>query len=227
MKNINMNLNGNNVVVEVIGFDEYELLGYELIELLNQEGILPELVDNGILEVSNDRGGYYTIGGNEYKVFEGEESARQEAIKYNVEVLEDCGLNDDLLNIADIQGLIDDSWFVDTWAEIHEDMAYNEGLEYIMTDEQREELEAGDTDEDVIREEYFEALQSSIAGQEADEYKFQFGDAEYYRVLVDEGLIDLEELAEYCVDCDGVGHSLASYDGEELNMDELYAYRIN
>ena len=56
---------------------------------------------------------------------------------------------------------------------------------------------------------------------------YQFGEEETYDTIKDNNLIDLEELATYIVDLDGVGHFLATYDGEELEHNEYYAYRVN
>lgn len=42
-------------------------------------------------------------------------------------------------------------------------------------------------------------------------------------------IVDLEEFARDAIECDGVGHFLASYDGEEIELElgKFYAYRVN
>ena len=223
-------LKGSEEVVSIVGFDKYEILGYQLVEALNENYILDDLVNNEVVEVENlydNSNEYYNVGGNEYLVIEGYDNAYRKAVKYTEEVFEDCGISDELLNIADQQGLIDNSWFEEAWSELHENMSYNEGIEYLASEDELEQLEKGEIEEDEIRDNYYNSLQESIKGQELDEYRFQFGDDNFMRVVKEYGLIDMTKLAEYCVDCDGIGHSLASYDGEEINEGELYIYRVN
>ena len=38
---------------------------------------------------------------------------------------------------------------------------------------------------------------------------------------------DINEIAEYCVNVDGIAHSLSIYDGKEIQYKGLYLYRIN
>ena len=223
-------LKGTEEVVTIIGFDEYELLGMQVVEALNENYILEDLVNDGVVEVENLYGNsneYYQIGDNEYRVVEGEESAQELAIEYTKEVFEDCGITDELLTIADQQGLLDEQWFEDAWRELHESQAWNEGIEYIATEEELEQLENGEITEDEIRENYEECLNSSIKGQWMEEFKFQFGEEYFNETIKKNDLIDLDKLAEYCVDCDGRGNSLSCYDGEEIEHGELYLYRVN
>lgn len=223
-------LKGTEEVVSIVGFDEYEELGMQVVEALNENYILEDLVNDGVVEVENlynNSNEYYQIGGNEYRVIEGEENANNICIEYIKEVFEDCGIPESLLVVADQQGMIDNNWFEEAWKELHENMAWNEGIEYIGSEEELEQLENGEITEEEIRERYEEGLNSSIEGQWADEYKYQFGEEEFNKILVEKELIDLDKLAEYCVDCDGRGHSLASYDGEEIEEGELYLYRVN
>ena len=63
-----------------------------------------------------------------------------------------------------------------------------------------------------------------------DEYVSMFGskasEAISYNFI--KYYIDEDEIAQYVIDCDGIAHSLATYDGNEIELDsELYAYRIN
>ena len=90
-----------------------------------------------------------------------------------------------------------------------------------------EQLENGEISEEEIRDNYFNMLQDSIKGQEMEEYKFQFGEEYFNDTLIREGLIDIEALATWCVDMDGVAHYLASYDGEEIDENGYYIYRTN
>lgn len=219
-------LEGTKKEVEIIGAENLTLAGIRAIEALNANEILEEIEANGKIEVS-ENGEYIELNGYEYRYFDSYDEAEEAAIQWNIEVLKDCGLSDYLIDIADIQGFIDVDWFKEFWAESNEMLAFDESIEYIATNEQLEQLEEGETTEEEIRENYFISLQDSIKGQEMDEYKFNFGEEEFQRVLISENLIDLEELAKYCVDVDGVAHALASYDGEEIEHEGMYLYRVN
>lgn len=219
-------LEGTKKEVKIIGAENLTLAGIKALNVLNANGILEEIEANGEIEVSeNDED--IELNGYEYRYFDSYDEAEEAAIDYNIEVLKDCGLSYNLINIAEINGFIDGDWFKEYWTEYHERLVYDEDIEYITTEEQLEQLEEGETTEEEIKENYFIILQDSIKGQEIEEYKFQFGDEEFQRVLIEEDLIDLEELAKYCVDVDGIGHSLAEYDGEEIEHEGMYLYRVN
>lgn len=219
-------LEGTKKEVKIIGAENLTLAGIKALNVLNANEILEEIEANGEIEVS-ENGEYIELNGYEYRYFDSYDEAEAAAIEWNIEVLKDCGLNDNLINIAEINGFIKADWFEEYWTESNERLVYDEYIEYIATEEQLEQLEEGETTEEEIRENYFISLQESIKGQEMDEYKFNFGEEEFQRVLISENLIDLEELAKYCVDVDGVAHALASYDGEEIEHEGMYLYRVN
>lgn len=163
----------------------------------------------------------------EYIVFNNYTDAENEAVEQCKQIIEECGLTDSLIFEAEIQGLIDTQWFIDFWQELHECNAYDESIQYIATDEEMEQLENGEISEEEIRDNYFNSLQDSIKGQEMEEYKYQLGEQDFQDRLIKEGLIDIEALAQWCVDMDGVAHYLARYDGEELEENGYYIYRTN
>ena len=163
----------------------------------------------------------------EYKIYDHYNKAKKDAIDYCTDMLDDGELTNDIINMAIINDMIDESYFVEAWEEIHMNIAQNEGLDYIIEEEEQEQLDNGEISEDDIRDNYFEALQNSILGGELEEYLYQFGEEETYNLIRYNNLIDIEELATYIVDTDGVGHFLATYDGEELEHNEYYAYRTN
>ena len=170
---------------------------------------------------------YVTTDLGEYLVFDNYEDAENLAIERNIEILEDCGIPENLIFEAELQGLIDTEYFEDYFNELHQFEAYDEGLEYIITDEQDELLEAGEITEQDIRDNLYNSLQASIKGNELEEYKFQFGEDVFQRVLIEHDLIDITALAKWCVDMDGIGHTLASYDGDETECNGYYIYRTN
>lgn len=49
-----------------------------------------------------------------------------------------------------------------------------------------------------------------------EEFKFQFGEDEFNRAVMDNNLIDIDELVEDIVSTDGPANSLARYDGNEV-----------
>jgi len=88
----------------------------------------------------------------EYLVFYDYTDAENEAVAQCKQTIEDCGLSDSLIFEAEIQGLINKSWFEEYWEELHEFNAYNEGIQYIATDEEMEQLENGELSEEEIRD---------------------------------------------------------------------------
>lgn len=163
----------------------------------------------------------------DFVIFSNYSDAENHAIEICKNIIEDCGIGENLIFEAEIQGMINESWFEDFWRESNEYHAYEENIQYIASSEELEQLENGDITEDEIRENYLEGLNASIDGQWMSEYKFQFGEEEFQQVLIRENLIDIDELSKYCVDIDGVGHFISSYDGEETEHDGYYIYRTN
>lgn len=163
----------------------------------------------------------------DFVVYSNYSDAENKAIEICTNIIEDCGISENLIFEAETHGMIDESWFEDFWRESNEYHAYEEGIQYIATSEELEQLENGDITEEEIRENYLGSLNASIDGQWVSEYKFQFGESEFQRVLIQENLVDIEELSKYCVDIDGVGHFIASYDGDETEHEGYYIYRTN
>ena len=184
-----------------------------------------DMVDD--IESIEFNGNYVNTDIGEYLIFDSYIDAENQAIENCINIIEDCGLTENLIFEAECKNLIKYSWFESFWEEHHEFIAYEEDIQYIATEDELEQLENGEITEDEIRENYFNGLQSSIEGQEMDEYKWQFGEEDFQRVLVEYNLIDIEGLAKWCVDMDGVGHFLATYDGDEIECNGYYIYRTN
>lgn len=200
----------------------------KLVGLLVNAGLIEDVesVTSTYIEENDTEMGVDSLEGD-FVIFSNYSDAEECAIEICKNIIEDCGLTNDLIYEAEIQGMIDESWFEDFWRESNEYLAYEEYIEYIASGEQLEQLENGEITEEEIRENYLESLSASIDGQWMEEYKFQFGEEEFQRVLIRENLIDLEDLSKYCVDIDGVGHFIASYDGEETEQEGYYIYRTN
>jgi len=60
-----------------------------------------------------------------------------------------------------------------------------------------------------------------------DHYKFNFGQDEAQKLLVEQNLIDFDAAADDAVNTDGVAHFLNHYDGNEYEADGTYWYRQN
>ena len=204
----------NKELIEAIKENVFQWNGIEKEDIKDIE--ITEIFNN-IYEVEVEN--YNYIVSNDYAALE------QLATERNVEIIEDCGLTENLIFEAELQGLIDTWYFEEYFNELHQFEAYDEGLEYIITDEQDEMLEAGEITEQEIRDNLYDSLQASIKGNELEEYKYQFGEEEFQRVLIEHNLIDITALAKWCVDLDGVAHTLATWDGEETETNGYYFYQ--
>ena len=167
------------------------------------------------------------VDGFEFIVSDNYTALEELAIEQVKEIIEDCGLTQNLIDEAYIKGWIDESWFEDYMKEHHEFLAYEEEIQYIATEEELMAIEAGELTEEEVRENYLESLNSSVEGQELEEFKYQLGDEEFQRVVLHENLIDIDKVAEWCVDMDGVAHTLATYDGQEEEFNGFYFFRTN
>ena len=199
-----------------------------LIELLENNYIIEEGEKVEVIEAGNGhfevKCGDYYLG--TYAVYDNYEEVLEVATERCINILED-GLTNEVIIMAIREDLLDESYFVEAWKNIHHNMAYNDFLEDILTDDEYEVLEKGEITEDEIRENNYNTLQETIKGNEFEEYLYQFGEEETYNLIRDNNLIDSEELATYIVDLDGVASFMATYDGEELEHNEYYAYRVN
>ena len=129
----------------------------ELIGALKELEIIEDIED--IQEIDTENNMIILDNKQEYLYFTNYEDAEATAVQYCVDIIQDCGLSDDLIFQAEIQGLIDKKWFADFWYEVHEQMTYNDDIDYIATDEEMEQLENGEISEEEIRETYFNSLQ--------------------------------------------------------------------
>ena len=172
---------------------------------------------NKVYEVEVEN--YNYIVSNDYDALE------QLATERNVEILDDCGISENLIFESELKGWIDEEYFREYWEDLHYSMAYDEGIYNIMDSDEVELYESGELLEDDIRDNYYNSLQDSIQNNWIDEFKFQFGDDLFNDIVIKENLIDIEALARWCVDMDGVAHTLATWDGEETETNGYYFYQ--
>ena len=200
----------------------------EISPALNVLAYFEEIQDGDEIEISQQYcNGDFIINGKEYRIYNDYEAAEADAVEYAAEIIEECGISDNLIDIAINHNMVDLNWFMDAAKESAEIMAYDESIEYIADDKELESLEAGEITEDEIRETYYNSLIPSTDAEAFDEFIFNYGRDYTKDLLIKENLLNIEELAQYCVDVDGVGHYLAAYDGEELGYNNYYLYRVN
>ena len=65
------------------------------------------------------------------------------------------------------------------------------------------------------------------AGDPIEWFKDMFGMEEFNNTCEEYDLIDWEAVIEEAIAVDGCGHFIATYDGEENEMDEYFIYRLN
>lgn len=151
-----------------------------------------------------------------------------------------------------ISRFVDEDWFRDALEESNEyylndiasesDSVYGNRLiaelydDGFLEDADFEEDEDGNIDYttlkdsvdlDDITEDYVEYLVNR-EGDPIESYISNFGKDDFYTAVIDHNLLDISETAEEAIDWDGVAHFIASYDGDELELeDDYYAYRID
>ena len=211
--------------------ENIKLINAENVENIELIGALKELeIIEGIediQEIDAENNMIILDNNQEYLYFNNYEDAEATAVQYCVDIIEDCGVSENLLNIAINHNMVDLSWFMDAATEYAENYAYNESIEYLADAEELERIDAGIVSEDEIREKYYNSILPSNAEEAFDEFIFNYGREYTMEIIKKYDLLDHEELAQYCVDVDGVRHFLSSYDGEELEYNNYYLYRYN
>ena len=133
------------------------------------------------------------------------------------------------------------SWFEDACKESYDNYAYD-----IQSEEDEEygtRLAAECVENELISEEDFEdgqyvgdedlaELLSQYLFDQVDDcvewFRDNFGEREFDEFVVENNLLDVDHIVNECILLDGIAHFVASYDGEEIELDnDLYAYRVN
>ena len=196
---------------------------------------------------------FETEDGEEYLVLDSDE-AREAAIESVKNDLDDIGIEsftDDFKDWA-YRNAIETDWFDDALRESEEfyadDIESEDDNEYgnrlihemydegILEDDDFEKDEDGEIDYtrvketvdiDSKKEDFVDKLVENM-GDAVEWYRSEFGEDELARTVRENNLIDADAVAEEAIDWDGVEHFLASYDGEEIELDDgWYAYRTN
>ena len=106
----------------------------------------------------------------------------------------------------------------------------------LLSDDDFEEKEDGEpdfkhlketVDTDELKEKYVDYLVNRIDDY-VEAFKFEMGEDEFNYAVEQNNLIDKDALIDYCINTDGVGHNIATYDGKEIELgDGFFAYRTN
>ena len=165
-------------------------------------------------------------GSEEWLVYETEQEAEDAAVEQVKNLLDSEGIS--FLNwkymSADIANFVDTEWFDTAKRESYEQ--YVEDIRDEWEDDEKTRLDvemenAGCDNEDEFLE-YLCDQEDSV-----DYFKFNFGQDEYNRIIIENNLIDWDSVIEWTKDLDGRG-VMAGYDGNEIELgNNLYAYRIN
>lgn len=207
--------------------NSFKYEGLDMEKSLNVLAYFEELQDNNSIEINHIYDNVFSIDNKEYMIFNDEEQAYKKAVLTCIDIIDDCGINEEIVDIAINHNFVDLNYFLDAMNEHEEYIAWNESIEYIARDEELEELKNEQITEEDIRENYYESSKYTSSESAFDEFLFQFGREYTMEIMLKENIIDIEELSKYCVDVDGIAHFLSSYDGEELEHDNYYLYRTN
>ena len=215
------------IKVDADAAELFQAQDLEILSVLNVLAYFEEIQDGDEIEITHEYDNIFNINGAEYAIYNDYNQAEAEAVRQNIEIIEDCGVGENLLNIAINHNMLDLNWFMDAAIEYAELCAYDEGIEYLADAEELEQIDAGIVSEDEVREKYYNSLIPDNDAAAFDEFIYNYGREYTEKLIIKENLLNIEELAQYCVDVDGVAHTLAHYDGEELEHNNYYLYRVN
>lgn len=223
-----LNLVENKIItVSADAADLFTAQDLEILPALNVLAYFGEIQDGEEIEIKHEYDNIFNINGAEYAIYKDYDKAEAEAVRQNIEIIEDCGVGENLLNIAINHNMLDLQWFKDANEEHANFYAYDESIEFIADAEELEQLERGEITEDEIRENIYNNMMIEDAAEAFNDFIFNFGREYTMEIIKKYDLLNYEELAQYCVDVDGVGHTLAYYNGEELEYNNYYLYRVN
>jgi hypothetical protein len=228
-----------------------ESFGYEEVDRNTYDEALSDLTD--YYAVDKEYGNVYEIDHEEYAVYDDEDEAEQDAIEQTKDIIEDVGF----MSVNGWEDYVEETWFEDALRESFEsyteDIANETSYEYenrlveechehgLIDDDDFRTDEDGNIDyNDCIYNDYklMEMLTDELVDNAMYEYRYasawyvdNFGEDAFNETVENNNLVDVDELAEYCVRTDGIAHTLSSYDGEEHRYEfegtEYLIYRIN
>ena len=223
--------------------DEFNIENIDTYELNNEPTDYEDALGKNITYNAED---WYVFDDYDNAVSAAEEDSRQLIDDIGI-----TGINFDYL--GGIERYVDEDWFRDAERESFEfycediategDNTYDNRLVQecydagVIDDDDFEKDEDGDPDyneclldENELTDRYVGYHLDSI-DDFIEEFKFQFGEDEFNRAVIDNNLINIDELVEDIVSTDGPANSLARYDGNEIEYPfdgiTYYMYRNN
>ena len=189
---------------------------------------------------------HFSHDGEDYAVYTDSE-ADQATYDYMENIIDELGLDAFTPAMQDwiVENAIDNTdWFDEALEEdannyvddLSDDEVVEEAIGYDIIDEDDAYIEDEDGNQEINPELDIEDLGEQLVQAMVDGepnayewYKTNFGENQI-RELIQNGEItlDYQAIADECNNWDGRGNSLASYDGEEIELEnDLYAYREN
>ena len=167
-------------------------------------------------------------GSEEWLVYETEQEAEDAAVEQVKNLLDSEGIS--FLNwkymSADIANFVDTEWFDTAKRESYEQ--YVEEIRDEWEDDEKTRLDVEMENAGCETEEDFIDYLCNSWPDSIEWFRSNFGNAELDYVAINHPeVVDIDKLAQYVVDTDGVANTLASYDGEEVELYNCYAYRVD
>lgn len=193
-----------------------------LLKYLNLE------VKDVTIEKSKYDDNVFIINGKEYMILTDKE-ADEVHKDYIASFVDDAGISgfSEFAQGYIFDYCIDTSWFDDAMRESFEFYIEDIRNETASCDEfsnrlEEEMAEACCDNEDSYIEHLCLSYENAV-----EWYRDNFGEDSFNQAVNTNCYVDISKISEFCIEHDGRGHSLSSYDGNELELDnEYYAYRV-
>lgn len=173
---------------------------------------IDEIYDNdGVLNIVMEEG-------DEYVIYPSYDVAREQAIEYQKDLMDDVGFQ----HINDWTDFLDENKLADAYADDEYDYGHEEPDVWLNEEPEGEDGEWSDEQRDRAGE----MARERVTEDPVQFIKDIYGDGEEFRDAV-ERYVDLDELAEYVIDEDGIGETVNTYDGSFYEMKNgAYVMRI-
>lgn len=181
-----------------------------------------------ITEDMNNHKYFETEYGEDFMVLTDDE-ADEEFYNYESDLIEELGLDAFTKWARDyiIENFVDLDWFEDYFREDYESYVNDIESESTSSDEYENRLEEKMAETECVDvEEFIDYLVDSVSDDFVGEFEFQLGKDALTKVILDNGLLDIDKVIDYIKEEDGRG-VLADYDGVENEEGEYYIYRTN
>ena len=225
-------LSDKEIAVLMVMHDDYNYTEEEIMEIINTEGITLNRYGYDNVEIEEY--------GEDYYVFDSEEDAEQAAKDEIIDLFDDIGIEGFNLNMDEY---VDTEWFWEAMKESYEfylndlspedlfEQAYDDGF---LDEDAFDTDEDGDIDFSSCNRDFDDVVERMLEDweethDEADavqDYINEFGREDFNHVVKENNLVDVEKLAQDCVDMDGRAVSLARYDSveHEAYFDDTWFY---